>query len=64
MKSFDPLQMLTPIFNKIDSPTLRDSLFNDSELVVFFPRIWHMCTLETRQASLHRIYAVRHVHIA
>ncbi len=52
----------------------RDSLFNDSEsilnisesiLSLFFPRIRHVCTLETiAAASLHRICAVRHVCIA
>ncbi len=43
----------------------------DSEIFWFwacFPpppaRIWHVCALETRRASLHRICAVRHVHIA
>ncbi len=53
----------------------RDSLFNNSKstmnisesilsLFCFF-RIWHMvCSLETRQASLHRICTVRHVRIA
>ncbi len=60
---------------KIYSPMHRDSLCNDSESILnisesilslfFFPRIWHVCTLETiATASLHRICAVRRVPIA
>ncbi len=64
---FDSLT-LAGVGEKIDSPMHRDSLFNKTEsilsLFLFFSRIWHVCALETRRASLHRICAVRHVHIA
>ncbi len=43
---------------------LSSTFLNRFWIFIFFSRIWHVCTLQTRWASLHRICSVRHVRIA
>ncbi len=43
---------------------LSSTILNLLWIFLFFYRIWQVCTLETRWASLHRICSVRHVRIA